>query len=157
MEKQPPKKKSRSGSEEREKTKIIGFRVSPVEDAEIKTAANVLGLTVGSYVRDKVLKVVTTKATRRPPLDIVKLNQILAALNREGNNLNQIARRINQTGKAVKISPAGEEKLLTAIKNLEILKKAIFNEIRRPHHDCKGQVQEQPRATGGLSPETREK
>jgi Bacterial mobilisation protein (MobC) len=47
------------------------------------------------YLRARGLKRVYTKGREVPPVEIIALTQVLSELKRQGNNLNQIARRLN--------------------------------------------------------------
>ena len=143
MEKHTPERKKKSGSETRRQTKVMGFRADPVEEAEIKAAAERAGLTVGSYIRAKVIKKPTTGKTRRPSLDRVLLSKLLVQLGKLGNNLNQIAKRLNQGG------GVGAPRITAACDEFSILKKDILKALRRPD-DNQGQEQRQRGATGGL-------
>lgn len=70
------KKKKSSGSEKRQRTPIIGFRVSDSERAELEEAAERAGLTLGSYVRQRVLTAPKTRAVRRPPIEKLFLYRV---------------------------------------------------------------------------------
>lgn len=90
--KSPP---ARSGSETRRKQQRITFRLSPGEQAEIEAAADRAGLTLGSYVRARVLAQPTTRAVRRPPANKAALARLLGEAGRIGSNVNQMARQLN--------------------------------------------------------------
>src|ERR1700733_15574938 len=83
--------KKRSGSEKRKRSPIIGFRATDGERAEIEAAAEVAGLTVGSYVRARSLANPTTRAVRRPPVEIAQLAQLLGLLGAVGGVVQAIA------------------------------------------------------------------
>lgn len=136
------------GSESRKKGGIIGFRVDATERAEIEAAAEAAGLTIGSFVRDTMLRRVSTKPTRRPSLDRVLLSQLLGQLGKLGGNLNQIARRLN-AGAGV-----GADRITAACDELWILKDEILKAIRRLDYDSQGQVQSSGGAISGLPPDT---
>lgn len=82
-------------SEQRKKGRIVPFRVSDDEHAELTQLAARERLTIGSYVRKRALAKPTTRAMRRPTVETVALASLLAAMNKNGSNLNQIARRLN--------------------------------------------------------------
>lgn len=84
-----------SGSETRRKGLIKNFRVTAAEEQTIKHAAERVGLTVGSYIRSRVLEKPTTRAMRRPPVEVQTLSILQASLNKAGGLLNQIARKLN--------------------------------------------------------------
>ena len=57
-----------------------------------------MGLTISSYVRSRVLTFPTTRAIRRPVVQVQALNRVLAELHKIGSNINQTARRVNMGG-----------------------------------------------------------
>ena len=70
-------------------------RLHPDERAEIAAAAERAGLTLGTYIRSCVLAAPTTRACRRPSVELEAAAKLLGALNRIGGNLNQLARHAN--------------------------------------------------------------
>jgi hypothetical protein len=88
-------KPRRSGSERRQKGRIVPFRVSATEYEELDALAEREGLTIGSYVRSRVLTVPTTRAIRRPVMEVELLRRYLNELHKIGSNINQTARRVN--------------------------------------------------------------
>ena len=88
-------KPRRSGSERRQKGRIVPFRVSATEYEELDALAEREGLTIGSYVRSRVLTIPTTRAIRRPVAEVKLLTSMLAELHKIGSNINQTARRVN--------------------------------------------------------------
>jgi hypothetical protein len=82
--------KSRSGSETRKRSPIIGFRATEEERARIQAAADRAGLTVGSYVRSRSLKAPATRAVRRPPVATAQLAQILGLLGAARGDLKRL-------------------------------------------------------------------
>ncbi len=142
METTPPEKTTKkSGTENRLKSKIIGFRADPVERAEIEAAAQAAGLTVGSFVRATILKKARTVGKQRPTIDKVLLTKALGDLGKIGSNLNQIARKLNEGG------GVGLGRIVSSLDDLTILKDEIIKAIRRPY-DNQGQEQ---RRGGGSS------
>ena len=87
--------RKRSGSENRARGGIVAFRVSEEERAELEQAAELAGLTLGSYVRQRVLTAPKTRAVRRPPLEQKLLAQLLGQLGRVGGNIHQIVKHMN--------------------------------------------------------------
>ena len=87
--------RKRSGSENRARGNIVAFRVSEEERAELEQAAELAGLTLGSYVRQRVLTAPKTRAVRRPPLEQKLLAQLLGQLGRVGGNIHQIVKHMN--------------------------------------------------------------
>jgi hypothetical protein len=87
--------KKRSGSENRARGSVVAFRVSEEERAELEQAAELAGLTLGSYVRQRVLTAPKTRAVRRPPIEQKVLAQLLGQLGRVGGNIHQIVKHMN--------------------------------------------------------------
>ena len=87
--------RKRSGSENRARGNIVAFRVSEEERAELEQAAELAGLTLGSYVRQRVLAAPKTRAVRRPPIEQKLLAQLLGQLGRVGGNIHQIVKHMN--------------------------------------------------------------
>ena len=86
-----PKKRS----ETRQKGRVLSIRVSDGERQEVEALAAREGLTKGSYVRSRILATPTTRAIRRPVLEVQKLSKVLAELGRMSSNINQLAKRAN--------------------------------------------------------------
>lgn len=89
------KKGWRQGTEKRQLSFIVNFRVNEQERAELRAAAERAGLTLGSYVRERVLSAPKTRAVRRPPIEKVLLAQLLGQLGRVGGNIHQIVKHMN--------------------------------------------------------------
>jgi hypothetical protein len=85
--------KKRSGSEKRKRVSPIHFRATPEERARIEAAADRAGLTLGSYVRSRCLKVSTTRAVRRPPVATAQLAQLLGILGAASADIQRIAQQ----------------------------------------------------------------
>lgn len=85
----------RRKSETRQKQRRITFRVTDAEFSTVESAATGAGLTVGTYIRDCVLKSPETARRRRPLADVAALSALHAQMRRVGGNLNQIARGVN--------------------------------------------------------------
>lgn len=128
-----PRKAPKPKSEERQKKSLVGFRVTPEEKAEIEKAAEESGLTVGSFCRANLLKKAQTVPTKRRTADVVLLGQILGQLGKIGNNLNQIAKRLNG-GKGVTV-----ERVILALREVSISKESILKALRR-NDDSEGQT-----------------
>ena len=99
MTESPTKKprKSPSGSENRQCRSSIGFRTSDEEYTLIQAAADRIGLTVSSYARSRVLAKPTTRAVRRPTVEVAHLAQLLGMLGKAGGDLQRIEAQL-QTG-----------------------------------------------------------
>ena len=71
------------------------FRLSPEEDAELQANAEKAGLTVGSFVRARILTVPRTGQRRRPSIELETIARLHAEMNRVGSNIHQILKRVN--------------------------------------------------------------
>lgn len=77
----------------REKNQMLNFRVSPAELERINKKREELGVrNMGAYLRKMALDGVCVK------LDLEGVTQITRLLSRCSNNLNQYAKRANETG-----------------------------------------------------------
>ena len=106
----------RSGTEKRKKTTTIGVRVTDVERAEIEAKAERENfVSAPAFLRFLALDKVETKGRKRPSLDRVLLGKVLGDLGKSGNNLNQIARRLNEGGNVT------AERLFSAIEKQQLV------------------------------------
>jgi hypothetical protein len=70
--------------------------VVPIDTARvIDTNATLMGLNRTQYLIARGVKRVYMRREPTPPVEVIALLKILAELKRQGNNLNQIARRLN--------------------------------------------------------------
>ncbi len=97
-EKGDREKKGRSGSAKRQRVKGVRAVVTPAEYDAIQERARNAGLSVGAYLRACALGDKGPRAKRAPPIQGDLLAQAIAALNRVGNNVNQIAHHLNAGG-----------------------------------------------------------
>lgn len=89
--------KNRSGSAKRQRTEGIFVRLSATEKADVAARAERAGLGEAGYARAVLFGGDPgPRAMRRPPADHVAIREILGALGRIGNNLNQIAFKLNR-------------------------------------------------------------
>lgn len=117
--------RKRSGSENRARGNIVAFRVSEEERAELEQAAELAGLTLGSYVRQRVLTAPKTRAVRRPPIEQKVLAQLLGQLGRVGGNIHQIVRHMNFGGVVM------HDELRPALASFEEAAEAILQAMGR--------------------------
>jgi hypothetical protein len=85
----------RSGSQRRQRVRRIGVALDPSEFAVIEEKATTAGLSKSSFLRAAALGSAGPRARRSPPLNAEVLAHAVAALNKTGSNLNQIARILN--------------------------------------------------------------
>ena len=148
MKKQPPKAQ-KSGSENRQRGGQIAFRVTEEERAIIEAAADAAELTVGSFVRAKILKKIVTKEVRRPSIDREIFGRALGMLGKVGSNINQIAKHLNSGGNV----PNAE--IAKALNDVSILKEQILKAIGGLC-DSQGQSTTSSNRAGTLPNEERE-
>lgn len=105
------KKKGRSGSQQRQRMKGVRARVTAAEYEAIQARARNAGLSTGAYLRACALGDEGPRARRTPPIHGDALAQAIAALNRVGNNINQIAHHLNagEHPDRVRIAASGEQ------------------------------------------------
>ena len=92
--------RKKGGSEKRQRDSVISIRLDGKERDRARTLADKAGLALGAFARAAILGGAGPRAQRRPPADHKALRQILGHLGRIGNNLNQIARRLNAGARA---------------------------------------------------------
>jgi hypothetical protein len=88
----PPKPKK---SDKRQRTETLFARVTPEEKSAFAARADRAGMASAAFMRALALGDAGPRARRRRPVEHRALVQTLAALNRVGNNLNQLARNTN--------------------------------------------------------------
>ena len=147
--KKNPQKTARSGTEQRQKSSQLAFRVSPEERAQIEAAADAAELTIGSFVRGKMLKKIVTKEVRRPSIDREILGRALGMLGKVGSNINQIAKHLNSGGNV----PNAE--IAKALNDVSFLKEKILKAIGGLC-DSQGQITTSSNRAGALPNEERE-
>lgn len=75
--------------------KVVNFRVSPEELATLKSLITSSGMRQQDYLLRAVLKAQTPRQIANQQADLELLRELITELAHEGNNLNQIARRLN--------------------------------------------------------------
>lgn len=85
----------RKRSENRQKQGRLTVRLSPAERQEVETLADRAGLTLASYLRSRALETPTTRAVRRPTVEVEVMNALLREMSKQGSNLNQLAKKAN--------------------------------------------------------------
>jgi Bacterial mobilisation protein (MobC). len=86
---------ARKRSENRQKQGRLTVRLSPAERQEVETLADRAGLTLASYLRSRALEKPTTRAVRRPTVEVEVMNALLREMSKQGSNLNQLAKKAN--------------------------------------------------------------
>ena len=70
----------------------INIRVNEVQYAKIQVSARIMGLSVSKYCKHLVMQ----SKLRDPKFSDEEYHQLIVNLSRIGNNINQMARRLNQ-------------------------------------------------------------
>ena len=83
-----------SGSEQRQRSSLLSFRVSPEEEADLKIRADQSGYSMAAYVRLVALTKPGPRAQRRPPTQRVDCAKLLAAIGDVGSAVRDIAGRL---------------------------------------------------------------
>jgi hypothetical protein len=89
---------SRRGSETRQKQRRVTFRLTGDEHDALEAEAERAGLTVGSYIRSRLMDAPKLRAVPRPTVERELLAKTLAQLGRLNGNLHQIAKHLNFGG-----------------------------------------------------------
>lgn len=118
-----------SGSENRQRTRIVQFRVSDAEHDVLSRAAESADLPMGSYARKVLLDARPSRAKRAPSHDTIALTRLLGEFGKVGSNLNQIA-RLHNAGRPDFIRKGELEETL---RNLESARTALMNALKPPN------------------------
>lgn len=87
----PPRRGAKGG-----RKRMLSLRLLPEEHALLRSRACGAGLSVGAYLRASALGEAGPRARPAPAVDADLLARAVAALNKVGSNLNQIARALNR-------------------------------------------------------------
>jgi uncharacterized protein YecE (DUF72 family) len=93
-EKQPRKKPQRGKKGGR--AELLQVRLSAVEKAEVQRRAQEAGYTAATFGRVRLLGDPGERARRAPTVNAEALGQLTAQVAKLGNNVNQIARKLNE-------------------------------------------------------------
>ena len=88
----------RSGSQRRQRNHAIKVALNDNELAEVQQRARATGLSASSFGRASMLGTPGPRAQRTPPIHAELLARAIAALNKVGSNLNQMAHALNAGG-----------------------------------------------------------
>lgn len=91
----PPQKVNKAKNPRRHRDRLLAIRLSTDEHHRVFERADKTGLTVGAFARHQLLGETGPRARKRAPADRQELVRLLGAVNRVGNNLNQIAHALN--------------------------------------------------------------
>ena len=82
-------------SDTRQRNHRLFIRLTAAESTAIASKATDAGMAVAAFCRAAALGDPGDRARRKPAADKAELLRLLAAVNRVGNNINQIARALN--------------------------------------------------------------
>ena len=119
-----------SGSDKRQRDKVLRFRCLQEEFKAIVAKADKAGLSTGAFARAALLGDAGPRAQRRPPADHKTLRQILGQIGRISNNSNQTARVLNTLQNAS--LPEARQALLLLVninKTLVEIRNAIYDAL----------------------------
>ena len=116
---------SKSGTETRQRDKLLQVRVTADELAEIERQAAAAELTAASYARSVLLSAPAPRARRRPAVETQEVARLLGELGKVGSNLNQIAHRLH-TGQAI-----GSNSLAAALDDVRAMRDACLAALGR--------------------------
>jgi hypothetical protein len=91
-----------SGSDKRQRDETVTVRLTKDERDALDALSSRSGMAAGAFMRAAAFGDAGPRAQRRPPADHKALRQLLGECGRVGNNLNQIAKRLNE-GESVNI------------------------------------------------------
>jgi len=115
----PAARKTRHGSERRQRGHTVHVRFDDDELARLEQRADGTGLSLAAYLRARALDDPGPRSRRRVPVDRLALARATVEINRAGNNLNQIARALNEIALQAG-EPSGDRlaELMEPIRNL---------------------------------------
>ena len=111
---QPQKK-----SPKRKRNRMVALRLSDIEYEQIKTDAELLGITMGAYIRQVVLDAPIPRQSKRPSKEAKNLSSLLGHIGKIGSNINQIARAANSN------IPYEKQSLMNELEGLKELRMDI--------------------------------
>ena len=101
-------------------TKRINFRLNELEYEKLSQSAITYGLTFSSYAKQLALK----SNLRKPYFSASDTQQIILELTRQGTNLNQITRKLNQGDP---LTPA----MLAEIKKMQEVQRQLWRQLQK--------------------------
>lgn len=116
----------KSGSETRQRRKLLQIRVSDTELSSIAEMADRAALTIPSYARQILLDTPPPRAVRKPSVDTQQVAKMLGELGKVGSNLNQIAHHLN-AGTA----GAGSNTITAALEDVQAMRDACMKALGR--------------------------
>ena len=112
---------SKSRSEKRKRTLYIRARVTPEEKLRFLNRCESSGFIEADYIRAACLDAKPLRAVRKQNIDQELLTIAVRQISRYGNNLNQIARKLNQSQRFKRKDRHDLQSALEALKDLHTI------------------------------------
>lgn len=129
--------RKKGGSDKRKRDSVVSIRLDGEERARALELADKSGLALGAFARAAMFGATGLRAKRRPTADREALLRVLGELGRVGNNVNQIAHRLNagQQADADEVRRACREVVAAMDLVREALGQPSSGPTTRPPHD----------------------
>lgn len=101
-------------------TKRINFRLTGLEYEKLTQSATTYGLTVSNYAKQLALK----SKLRKPYFPANDTQKIILELTRQGTNLNQITRKLNQGDPLTPV-------MLEEIKQMQEVQRQLWRQLQK--------------------------
>ncbi len=118
-------KSRKSGTEKRQRNKVLQVRLTDAEFAQIEAMADRAELTPASLARLILLDAPAPRAKRRPAVNTTQVAKMLGELGKVGSNLNQLTHKAN-AGLPVSIAT-----LETALRDVSAIRTACMEALGR--------------------------
>lgn len=137
-----------AGSEKRQRTEQVKARLTPDELSILADKADKAGMTTAAFLRAAALGSPGARAQRKLPIDATLLREVLGHLGRVGNNLNQIARHLNEGEAAHTQLP----ELIEALRDYAGMRDALYAALGKAPDDATPDAQPPSRFIGPDGP-----
>jgi hypothetical protein len=104
----------------------LTFKVKPDERKRIVADAKQAGMTMGSYIRSRLLDAPETKTVYRRTLTKRLMTKLIGEMGRVGNNMNQIAWKLNS---GMVVTPLDRQQHEEGIRALKEMRAALITHM----------------------------
>ncbi|MGB9151910.1 MAG: hypothetical protein WCD70_02360 [Alphaproteobacteria bacterium] len=104
----------------------VSFRVKPDERKRIVADAKLAGMTMGSYARSRLLEAPETKTVYRRTMTKRLMTKLIGDIGRVGNNMNQIAFKMNSD---IVLSPLDKHLHEEGVRALKEMRAALITHL----------------------------
>jgi len=111
----------------------ISFRAKLAERSQIEKDAKEAGQSISTYVRARLLKEPETKPTHRPTEARLLMKHLIGQIGRVGNNMNQIAFKLNG---GMVLKPLDRDKHEDGIRALRDMRSLLITHLLRNNGPC---------------------